>query len=106
MLLLSILGETTATAGQYKKPSARFAYASQNAIIIPGTIRDNILFGRAFQAERYSRVLDACALMLDIRNMPAGDGTWLGEKGRRLSGGQKQRIVRHSTFFTAPIDKY
>ncbi|TFY69692.1 hypothetical protein EVJ58_g284 [Rhodofomes roseus] len=93
LLLLSILGETTATAGQYKKLSARCAYASQNALIIPGTIRDNILFGRAFQAERYSRVLDACALTLDIRGMPAGDGTWLGEKGRRLSGGQKQRIA-------------
>ena len=62
-------------------------------MIIPGTIRENILFGRAFHAEQYSRVVDACALTPDIRKMPAGDGTWIGEKGRRLSGGQKQRIV-------------
>ncbi|KZT65538.1 P-loop containing nucleoside triphosphate hydrolase protein [Daedalea quercina L-15889] len=93
LLLLSILGETTCTAGRYKQPAARFAYASQDALIIPGTIRENILFGRSFKAERYTRVLDACALTSDIRNMPAGDGTWLGEKGRRLSGGQKQRIA-------------
>ncbi|KAH9920611.1 P-loop containing nucleoside triphosphate hydrolase protein [Fomitopsis serialis] len=93
LLLLSILGETTCTAGQYSKPSTRFAYASQDALIIPGTIRENILFGRAFQAERYSRVIDACALTADVRKMPAGDGTWLGERGRRLSGGQKQRIA-------------
>ncbi|EPS93155.1 hypothetical protein FOMPIDRAFT_1056220 [Fomitopsis schrenkii] len=93
LLLLSVLGETTCTDGGYNKPSTRIAYASQDAMIIPGTIRENILFGRAFDAERYSRVLDACALTPDVRKMPAGDGTWIGEKGRRLSGGQKQRIA-------------
>ena len=93
MFLLSLLGETTCTDGKYDKPPTRIAYASQDAMIIPGTIRENILFGRAFHAEQYSRVVDACALTPDIRKMPAGDGTWIGEKGRRLSGGQKQRIV-------------
>jgi ATP-binding cassette, subfamily C (CFTR/MRP), member 1 len=52
-----------------------------------------VLFGHAFEEDRYFRILDACGLTPDIRNMPLGDGTLLGEKGRRLSGGQKQRIV-------------
>ena len=98
LFLLSIHGETTCTGGKYNKPSTRIAYASQGAMIIPGTIRENVLFGRTFHAEKYSRVLDACALTPDIRKMSAGDGTWIGEKGRRLSGGQKQRIVSISFF--------
>lgn len=71
-------------------------------MIVPGTIRENILFGRAFHAEQYSRVLEACALTPDIRKMPVGDGTWIGEKGRRLSGGQKQRIVSTPVAFDGP----
>ena len=93
MLLLSILGETILKEGQYTRPSIRFAYASQDALIVTGTIRDNILFGNDFEEKRYQRVLDACALTSEVQKFRAGDQTMLGEKGSTLSGGQKQRIV-------------
>ena len=99
MLLLSILGETVLKEGQYTRPPIRFAYASQDALIVTGTIRDNILFGNGFDEKRYQRVLDACALTSEVQKFRAGDQTMLGDKGSRLSGGQKQRVVRSVTLF-------
>lgn len=80
-------------SGQYMVPTSRIAYASQDALIIPGTVRDNITFGLDFHEQRYQDVLAACALIPDLAKMKSGDQTMLGEKGSTLSGGQKQRIV-------------
>ena len=68
------------------------AYCSQRAWLINDSIRQNILFGSDWDGERYSAVLTACALHTDLRILPAGDETLVGEKGIKLSGGQKQRI--------------
>lgn len=40
----------------------------------------------------YNRVIEACALTPDLKVLPAGDQTEIGEKGINLSGGQKQRV--------------
>lgn len=37
-------------------------------------------------------VLDACALLDDLKILPGADMTEIGEKGINLSGGQKQRV--------------
>ena len=59
------------------------AYAPQQAWIQNMTLRDNILFSKPFDEERYNRVLDACALRQDIAILPAGDNTEIGERVRR-----------------------
>jgi len=56
------------------------AYVAQQAWIQNATVRDNILFGRPFDEERYNRILDACALRPDLQILPAGDATEIGEK--------------------------
>ena len=68
------------------------AYVSQQAWIQNATLRDNILFGQPFNHSNYNRVIQACALIQDIKMLPAGDKTEIGEKGINLSGGQKQRV--------------
>jgi ABC-type transport system involved in cytochrome bd biosynthesis fused ATPase/permease subunit len=44
------------------------------------TLRDNILFGKQFNQQRYDQVLHACALLPDLAMLPAGDMTEIGEK--------------------------
>ena len=80
-------------SGQYTAPRTRIAYASQDALIVPGTVRENIIFGSEYEEQRYRDVLAACALLPDLARMKASDQTMLGEKGSTLSGGQRQRIV-------------
>lgn len=69
-----------------------FAYVSQQAWIFHGTVRENILMGEAYDQAKYSRVLDVCSLRADLKILPYGDQTEIGERGLNLSGGQKQRI--------------
>ncbi|KAG2513477.1 hypothetical protein JM18_008471 [Phytophthora kernoviae] len=69
------------------------AYCSQQAWIQNMTVRDNILFGRPMDQNKYEKVLDACALTADLKLLPARDNTEIGERGVNLSGGQKARIA-------------
>ncbi|KAJ2999390.1 hypothetical protein HDV02_003008 [Globomyces sp. JEL0801] len=68
------------------------AYVPQTAWLINATIRENILYGEAYDEERYFMVLKACALLRDLDTLNHGDQTEIGEKGVNLSGGQKQRV--------------
>ncbi|KAG0671988.1 ATP-binding cassette transporter yor1 [Maudiozyma exigua] len=56
------------------------------------TVRNNILFGSPFNKERYEKILKVCSLEDDLKILPAGDDTEIGERGINLSGGQKARI--------------
>ncbi|XP_078472942.1 ATP-binding cassette sub-family C member 5-like [Lampetra planeri] len=72
--------------------SGTLAYVAQQAWILNTTVRDNILFGKAYNEERYNMVLEACCLRIDLAMLPYGDMTEIGERGANLSGGQRQRI--------------
>uniref|UniRef100_A0A8C6M2D8 ATP binding cassette subfamily C member 12 n=1 Tax=Nothobranchius furzeri TaxID=105023 RepID=A0A8C6M2D8_NOTFU len=69
-----------------------FAYVSQQAWIFHGTVQDNILMGELLDQAKYDRVLDVCSLRADLKMLPCGDQTEIGERGLNLSGGQKQRV--------------
>ena len=95
-LLLAILGELWGMKKAQLHPRVlvrgRVAYVAQEAWIQNATLRDNVLFGRPYEEERYQRVLAAVALPADLRQLPAGDLTEIGEGGINLSGGQKVRV--------------
>ncbi|KAM7471627.1 hypothetical protein LguiA_009810 [Lonicera macranthoides] len=91
-LLYSILGETRLINGSIYS-SGSVAYVPQVPWILSGTIRDNILFGKDYDPERYSIVLEACALDIDVSLMVGGDMAYIGEKGLNLSGGQRARLA-------------
>ncbi len=68
------------------------AYVPQQAWMQNASVKENILFGKVFNGKTYERVIDACALRSDLKILPGGDQTEIGEKGINLSGGQKQRV--------------
>jgi ABC-type transport system involved in cytochrome bd biosynthesis fused ATPase/permease subunit len=81
-LLLALLGEMRLISGTMHLPrSTGVAYVSQTAWLQNATIRDNILFGSEFEEERYWKVIEACALKVDLDMFEAGDRTEVGEKG-------------------------
>ena len=68
------------------------AYASQSPFILNASLRENVTIGKAYEEERYQKVITACQLTHDIALLDSGDLTEIGEKGINLSGGQKQRV--------------
>ncbi|KAF9137953.1 hypothetical protein BGX30_009752 [Mortierella sp. GBA39] len=90
-LLNAIIGDMYKHKGSVRI-HGRMAYVPQQAWILNATVRDNILFGNAFDQTRYDLVLMVCGLLPDIEILPAGDQTEIGERGINLSGGQKQRV--------------
>ncbi|KAL2337975.1 hypothetical protein Fmac_012421 [Flemingia macrophylla] len=90
-LLHAILKEMPTTSGIVNLHGT-VAYVSQNSWIQSGTIRDNILFGKSMEENRYANAIKACALDNDINGFRHGDLTEIGQRGLNLSGGQKQRI--------------
>lgn len=74
-LLQAILGEMQMTNGKYfiNNDKKMIAYVAQTAFILNGTLRDNILLGLEFNAEKYDRILDVSALKPDIRILPKND---------------------------------
>ncbi|GJJ77883.1 hypothetical protein EMPS_10242 [Entomortierella parvispora] len=105
-LLLALLGELERLEGSMFLPRLDYgpnrqnpeggsgiAYVAQTAWLQNTTIRDNILFGKAYDEERYNSVIEGCALITDFEILESGDKTEIGEQGITLSGGQKQRVA-------------
>uniref|UniRef100_A0A8C5GV90 Uncharacterized protein n=1 Tax=Gouania willdenowi TaxID=441366 RepID=A0A8C5GV90_GOUWI len=90
-LLSALLGQMTLLEGNVAV-NGGFAYVSQQAWILNDSLRENILFGNAYDSNRYSAVLEACCLLPDVAELPYGDMTEIGERGANLSGGQRQRV--------------
>lgn len=92
--------KTVLTVNNFSKVDTEFpdlyldkvAYVAQQPFLQHASIRDNILFGLPYNAERYKKALIQCALIKDLVILPDGDRTEIGEKGISLSGGQKQRV--------------
>ncbi|KAF9142605.1 hypothetical protein BGX30_002584 [Mortierella sp. GBA39] len=91
-LMSALIGEMYKRHGQVIV-SGSVAYVSQVAWILNGSLRDNILFGSTFNQSKYDRIVESAGLLPDIRVLPAGDATEIGERGINLSGGQKQRVA-------------
>ncbi|KAF5664791.1 ATP-binding cassette transporter [Fusarium heterosporum] len=72
--------------------SSEIALAPQTAWLLSETVRENIVFGRPLDLTWYDEVLTRCCLHQDLKALPDGDMTVVGENGVSLSGGQKQRI--------------
>ncbi|CRG89605.1 hypothetical protein PISL3812_06643 [Talaromyces islandicus] len=111
LLLSAIVGEANVLSGVIHAPQAihgvnsmsntnldwsaypAIAYVSQIPWLENATIRSNILYGLPLDEERYSAVINACALAEDLGRLQEGDRTEIGSQGVTLSGGQRWRIT-------------
>jgi len=72
---------------------AQIGYVSQEAVLFSGTVRDNLLWGKAdASGEEIVEAARAAQIHETIMRLPEQYGTTLGQKGVNLSGGQKQRL--------------
>ncbi|CAO3570415.1 unnamed protein product [Mortierella alpina] len=90
-LLSAMIGEMYKRSGTVKTFGS-IAYVPQQAWIINATLRDNIIFGKPFDQEKYNRIVFASGLLPDLEMFANGSDTEIGERGINMSGGQKQRI--------------
>ncbi|KAF9174764.1 hypothetical protein BGX20_009844 [Mortierella sp. AD010] len=113
-LLLALIGEMTRTSGKIYLPRKDYyhgkegygsdvAYVGQDPWLeicggvagnINGrsTIRDTILFGKVMDEVRYIQVLRACVLEDELKGLPSGDMTIIGDKSVIWTMSLKQRI--------------
>ena len=68
------------------------AYVCQTAFIQNNTLRNNIIFFKPFDQDKYNKVLKISELLPDLEILKGGDMTEIGERGINLSGGQKARV--------------
>ena len=66
------VGEIPTVAGSVSV-GGRVAYCAQQPWIMNAPVRENITFGKPYEAERYQRVIEACALVSDFEILPGGD---------------------------------
>ncbi|XP_078346056.1 ATP-binding cassette subfamily C member 4-like [Oculina patagonica] len=91
MLLSVIAGEMPVTEGNIQC-CGTIAYVPQIPWVFSGTLRENIIFGRPFDFDKYAQTIRVCALKEDIEGFPDKDQVVVGERGNTLSGGQQIRV--------------
>lgn len=75
----------------------------QDVYLFPGTIRENIRYGKLDSTEEEIKQAAVMAnLEHVIQRMPEGLDTIIGERGVKLSGGQKQRLSIARMFLKNP----
>ena len=71
-----------------------FAYVPQDFLLLSGNVLENItLFDETPDRERVWEALKIAELDEEVKALPDGLETFLGEGGGRLSGGQRQRMA-------------
>ena len=79
-------------------------YVPQISWLSNSTIRENILMGDHFDPDHYWAVMQACALLSDMKQLSKADHSIVGQRGVMLSGGQKQRVsLARALYSTAPV---
>ncbi len=69
------------------------AVVLQNAMLFPGSIRDNVTCGHPMAEERVLYACQAAQLVPWLDTLPQGLDAPVGERGGQVSGGQAQRIA-------------
>jgi ATP-binding cassette subfamily B protein len=78
-------------------------YVPQDQMMFSKTIRENIQFGKDAASDKdIYRVMGLAHFLDDMKHLPQGLETEVGESGVTLSGGQKQRVALARAFIKEP----
>ena len=78
-------------------------YVPQEHILFSKSVKDNIAFGkRNATLSDIEKAIKTAAFSEDLKRMPDGLETLIGERGVSISGGQKQRISLARAFIRQP----
>ena len=80
--------------------NGKIAYAPQKPWILNDTVRNNIIFHKIYDEQKYNKIVNICQLEQDFELFKSGDLTQLSDKGNNLSGGQKARLTIARAVYT------
>src|SRR5215216_4856538 len=82
------------TAWPLAELRAAIGYVEQDAPVLSGTLRENLLLGAPQASEdELAQVLYTTRLDSQVARLPDGLDTLVGHRGTRLSGGERQRVA-------------
>jgi ATP-binding cassette subfamily C protein len=82
---------------------AAIGYVEQDAPVLSGSLRENLLFGAPHASEdELAQVLRITRLDGQVARLPDGLDTLVGHRGTRLSGGERQRVAIARTLLRHP----
>ncbi len=70
----------------------QIGYVQQDVFLFSDTVKNNIQFGVASTDAEIESAVKSAHILKEIKQLPNGFDTLVGERGTTLSGGQKQRI--------------
>jgi ATP-binding cassette subfamily C protein CydC len=89
-----MLGGVAVQSLEFGTLSGCFALVPQAPVLIAGSVADNLRLAAAGLSEAALwAALEVACLADDVRAMPDGLTTWLGEGAGQLSGGQRKRLA-------------
>ena len=72
--------------------NGEISYGSQQPWIMSDTLKNNILFFKELDIEKYNKIISICQLDHDLELLAYGDQTEINSTSSNVSGGQKARI--------------
>lgn len=88
-----LLNGSSVNSSQLAAVRHQFAYLAQNSVLLPLSIKENLLLAKSTASEEeLIAVLEQVELWDLIQRLPQGINSMLGERGKGLSGGQQQRL--------------
>jgi ABC-type multidrug transport system fused ATPase/permease subunit len=79
--------------------NGEFSYYSQQPWIISDTLKNNILFFKPLDLEKYLKIIKICQLEKDLELLPYGEETEINSTSSNVSGGQRARISLARTLY-------
>ena len=79
--------------------NGELSYYSQQPWIISDTLKNNILFFKPLDIEKYLKIIKICQLEKDLELLPYGEETEINSTSSNVSGGQRARISLARTLY-------